>query len=135
MEYPEIKAARAYGEALSRHTSLLAAFERSLRVTDELYRRLERDMYAGMAYKGADGTDEPGSRPTQGTYNAQHAKDAVALSRALSQAGAVHARLLENEAARADSMSQAEKVRFMVGALRKLPMAERQRVAAEILAA
>ena len=33
---PAEKSAKYYAEALSRHTSLLAAFERALRITDEL---------------------------------------------------------------------------------------------------
>ena len=122
---PTTKAAKFYSDALARHTSLLGAFERALRILDELYQRLERDMYAGMAYKAGD--DRSG-KPTEGFYNPAHTKDAVNLSRALAQAGAVHARLLENEAVRADSMSDAEKVKYMVAFLRKKPEAVRQDV-------
>lgn len=127
---PEEKSAKLYAEALAREVPLLQAFQRGLRITDELYQRLEREMYAGMAYKASDGSEGP----TKGFYNSQHARDAVSLSRALSQMGAVHARLLENEAARAESMSDEEKIRFMVRHLRSKPYSIRQAVVAELLA-
>lgn len=114
----EEKAALKYSEALNRHTSLLAAFERSLRITDELYQRLERSMYDSKM-----GTE----------YSSQHARDAVSLSRALAQSGAVHARLLEHEAARADAMSDDEKRKFMMIALKKLPLSIRQAFAMELV--
>lgn len=117
---PEEAAARRYTAAIERHTSLLSAFERSLRITDELYQRLERAMYA--------------NGPTTKEFDPRHAVHAVSLSRALSQAGAVHARLLENEAARADAMSDEDKRRFMFAALRKLPYSVRQAFAAELMA-
>ena len=116
----EEKAALKYSEALNRHTSLLAAFERSLRITDELYQRLERDMYAPRD-------------PKDKSYDSHHARDAVSLSRALAQAGAVHARLLEHEAARADAMSDDEKRKFMMIALKKLPLSIRQAFAMELV--
>jgi len=122
---PQEKAAKQYSESLNRHTSLLGAFERALRIIDELYQRLEREMYAGLAYKAS--STEP-RKPTQGFYNSTHAKDAVNLSRALAQAGAVHARLLENESARAEAMSEEQKVAYMITALRKKPTAVRAQV-------
>jgi hypothetical protein len=121
---PEITAeertAQRYQESLARHVSLLQAFERSLRITDELYRRLEASMY--------------GSTLTDKHFDPKHASSAVALSRALAQAGAVHARLLENEAAQADNMSDDDKRRFMLIELRKLPYSLRQAFAVELMA-
>jgi hypothetical protein len=116
----EETAAARYQAALARQTSLLSAFERSLRIMDELYQRLERQMYA--------------AGPNSREFDPRHAREAASLSRALSQAGAVHARLLENEAARADNMSDDDKRRFMLLALRKLPYSVRQAFAAELMA-
>ncbi len=114
----EEKAAEAYAEALAREVPLLAAFQRGLRITDELYQRLEREMYHPIGGK---------------VYNSQLSKDAVALSRALSQMGAVHARLLESEATRANSMSDDEKLKLIVETLRKKPMSIRHALAQQIL--
>lgn len=116
---PELKSANAYAQATQRTTSLLQAFERALRIVDELYRRLEKDMH---------------SPATAEKYLGGHARDAVALSRALAQAGAVHARLLEQESARVDAMSDDEKLQFMLLELRRKPLAIRQQVAAALLA-
>lgn len=113
----EADAAKQYAEAQARHTSLLAAFERSLRITDELYQRLERELYSPLG---------------KNQYNGQLAKDVIGLSRALAQAGAVHARLLNDEAARAQSLSAAEKVRYMVQALKQLPQSARDDVIREL---
>lgn len=113
----EADAAAKYAEAQARHTSLLAAFERSLRITDELYQRLERELYSPLG---------------KNQYNSQLAKDVIGLSRALAQAGAVHARLLNDEAARANALSQAEKVKYMVAALRQLPRSTREEVIREL---
>jgi hypothetical protein len=118
IESPEEKAAAKYAEAQARHTSLLSAFERSLRITDELYQRLEKELYV----------PGPGGR----MYNPQLAKDVVALSRALAQAGAVHARLLNDEAARADAMSEADKIKYMVAALKTKPKSIREAVVREL---
>jgi hypothetical protein len=115
---PQERAANQYAEAQARSTSLLAAFERSLRITDELYQRLEKELYA------------PG--PASREYNPALARDVVALSRALAQAGAVHARLLNDEAARAQGMSDADKVRYMVERLKKLPKSQREEVVREL---
>jgi hypothetical protein len=117
---PEMQAANAYARATQRHTSLLKAFERALRIVDELYQRLEKSMY------------DP--RDGQAMYSSKHASDAVALSRALAQAGAVHARLLEQDSARVDAMSDDEKLQFMLLELRRKPLAIRQQVAAALLA-
>ncbi len=114
---PEEASAARYAEAQARHISLLAAFERALRITDELYQRLEKEMY------------EP--NPAR-AYNPNHARDAVSLSRSLAQAGAVHARLLNDESARADAMSDAEKVEYMVAALKAKPRSIREAVAREL---
>ncbi len=126
MPTTEEKAAEQYAQALAREVPLLQAFQRGLRVTDELYQRLEKAMHADNGYA------LPGD-PTRGFYDAQHAKDAVNLSRALSQMGAVHARLLENEAAKAENMSDEDRTKYMVLALKKLPYSMRQAVAAELL--
>jgi hypothetical protein len=113
-------AAAKYDAAVSRHVGLLDAFERALRIVDDLYTRLEREMHAPYADKA---------------WNPGHARDAVALSRALAQAGAVHARLLEQEAVRADNMSDSEKVAYMVAALKKRPASVVQDVIRELLEA
>lgn len=118
---PEEAAAQRYAEAQARHISLLAAFERALRITDELYQRLEKAMYAVP-------NDGHKVRP----YDPGHARDAVSLSRSLSQAGAVHARLLNDEAARADALSDAEKVDYMVAALKLKPKSIREAVIREL---
>ncbi len=135
---PELKAAAAYTEALNRHTPLLTAFERGLRIIDEMFQRVEREMYAGLAYPatGPVSASSPGlhkKAPTKGSFNKELANAAVSLSRALSQTGAVHARLLAEESARADAMSEDEKVRFMVMALAAKPRSIREAVAAELL--
>ena len=117
---PELLAAAAYTDHRSRHVPLLTAFERALKILDEMFRRVERDLYGGLGYKGQ--------------FDKKLADAAVALSRALSQAGAVHARLLSEEAAAADSMSDAEKLEYMVKAIRAKPSSIRQAVAEAILA-
>lgn len=116
---PEEQAAAKYQAATAREVPLLSAFQRGLRITDELYQRLEKAMYHPI-----------GGRE----YNSALSKDCVALSRALSQMGAVHARLLENEAARAEAMSDEDRIKFMVRALKAKPMSIRQAVIAELLA-
>jgi hypothetical protein len=134
-DHPEILAAAAYSEALNRHTPLLTAFERGLRIIDELFQRVEREMYAGPGYGTQGRPDSDGKRPlpTKGFVDKNLANLAVSLSRALSQTGAVHARLLADENARADKMSDEEKVKFMVQALRAKPMSVRAAVAQELL--
>jgi hypothetical protein len=119
-DHPEIKAALAYSDHRARHVPLLTAFERGLKILDELFQRVEKELYGGMAYKG--GLDK------------KLADMAVSLSRALSQTGAVHARLLEQEAAAAEAMSQAQKNHFMTLSIRDQPMSGRQAIAAAILA-
>lgn len=115
---PELLAAAAYTDFRARHVPLLTAFERALKIVDEMLLRVERDMHAGLAYKG--------------DFNKKSADAAVALSRALAQLGAVHARLLDNEHAAADSLSEAEKVAYMVAALRAKPKSIRDAVIAEL---
>jgi hypothetical protein len=138
-DYPEILAAAAYSEALNRHTPLLTAFERGLRIVDELFQRLEREMYSGPGYEGGyvadhqQGPKKAGRPPTKGFLDPKLANTAVALSRALSQAGAVHARLLQDENARADRMSDAEKIDFMLAAMRTKPLSVRQAFCNELL--
>lgn len=61
-------------------------------------------------------------------YDPQHAKDVVSISRALSQTGAVHARLLESQALQADNMTPAEKLSYMVAAISKYPATEIKKV-------
>lgn len=130
-QYPELQAAAAYSEALNRHTPLLTAFERGLRIVDELFQRVEREMYGGVGYGGTP--PNAAGAPTKGFLDPKLANTAVALSRALSQAGAVHARLLADENARADKMSDEDKVRFMLQAMRSKPLSVRQAFAAELL--
>jgi hypothetical protein len=117
---PELLAAAAYTDHRARHVPLLTAFERALKIVDELFQRIERSLYGGLGYKG--------------DFDPKLAAASVALSRALSQAGAVHARLLEQEAAAADSMSLADKLKYMVAMLKQQPLSVRQQIAAEILA-
>jgi len=87
-----------------REVALLATFERSLKILNELLVRLEIQMFP------ADGG---------GRYNPEYARDAVNVARALSQTGAVHARLLSSQSAAAENLSPAEKLKFMLGALVK----------------
>jgi hypothetical protein len=133
-QHPELLQAAAYSEALNRHTPLLTAFERGLRIVDELFQRLEREMYAGPGYSVEDQRTPGASKlPTKGFLDTKLANAAVALSRALSQAGAVHARLLADENARADKMSEADKIDFMLAAMRSKPLSVRQAFANELL--
>jgi hypothetical protein len=120
-KHPEILAAAAYSDHRARHVPLLTAFERALKILDELFQRVEKTMYAGLGYKGE--------------FDKKLADAAVALSRALSQAGAVHARLLEDENARADNMSMADKLKFMIMALKKFPPDQIRYAIAELQAA
>jgi hypothetical protein len=87
-------------------------------------------MYAGVGYGGAPGK---AGVPTKGFIDKNLANLAVSLSRALSQAGAVHARLLQDENARADKLSDAEKVDYMLAAMRTKPLSIRQAFANELL--
>lgn len=117
---PELKAAAAYADHRARHVPLLQAFERGLKLINELYERVERVLFAGLAY-------------TQAVPDKKTVDMITALSRALSQAGAVHARLLEQEAAAAEAMSEAEKIKFVTAMLKTKPLSIRQAVAAEIM--
>lgn len=117
---PELIAAAAYSDHKARHVPLLVAFERALKIGDEMMTRVERDMYAP---------------DVRGRFDSKLATAFSALGRVLAQMGAVHARLLQEESARADILSDAEKVQYMLQAMLAKPASIRQQFAAQLLGA
>ena len=101
-------------EFMARKVGMDAVFEQTMRIVQELQRRIECQLTMGMQYKGAD-------NPEMAEFDSDLAKSAEGLGKLTSTMAGIHLRLLKAGIEKAESMSLEEEVDHMIEFFSNLP--------------
>ena len=112
---------RFYKDYLEREASMAAVYEQTLRLTQELLNRVEREMFKGMQYKAMqDGN------PDFPAHNKELAKSAEGLGKLVVALQRAHLQLLKEGERQRKNMSLEEKMAYMVRFAKALPKDKRR---------